>query len=67
MADHLSPEEQRILDETLRRVRSNDRHLIPAHKVKQFLQMVGDELKRTGELKKEYVEGVVKQLKAGEG
>jgi hypothetical protein len=67
MADNLSPDEQTIINETLRRLRANDRHPIASHKVKQFLRIVGDELKRTGELKKEYVDRVVQQLKAGEG
>ena len=40
-----SPDEKKILDETLRRLRNNDRHPVPSANVKLFLQMVGDELK----------------------
>jgi hypothetical protein len=64
--NNISPDEQTILEETLRRLRTNDRHPIPSDKVKQFLQIIGDEFKRTGELKKQYVDQVVQQLKSGE-
>jgi hypothetical protein len=66
MPDELSLDEKTIVDEALRRLRANDRQPIPSTKVKQFLQMIGDELKRTGELKKAYVEGLVQQLRSGE-
>jgi hypothetical protein len=66
MTEDISPDEKVIVDEYLRRLRTNDRHPIPSHRVKQFLQIIGDELKRTGELKKEYVERVMEQVKAGD-
>jgi len=64
MTENTSAEEQAIVQETLRRIRDNDRHPLPAHKVKQFLQIVGDELKRTGNLTREFVDRVVQQLKS---
>jgi hypothetical protein len=67
MSDDVTPDEQMIINQTLQRLRTNTRHPIPSGKVKQFLQMIGDELKRTGELKKEFVDRLLQQLKAGEG
>jgi replication fork clamp-binding protein CrfC len=66
MTEDISPDEKTILDETLQRLRNQDRHPVPSYKVKQFLQIIGDELQRTGELKKQFVDQVVQQLKSGE-
>jgi hypothetical protein len=66
MNGNTSPDEKAVIDETRRRVRSNNRQPLPAHKVKQFLRIVGDELQRTGELRKDYVDRVVQQLRSGE-
>jgi hypothetical protein len=65
MTDDISPDERTIIDETLRRLRTKDRHPIPSHKVKKFLQIIGDELKRTRGLTREYVDRVVQQIKSG--
>jgi hypothetical protein len=66
MPEDLSPDDRAIIEKALQSMRSKDRHSVPSHKVKLFLQMVGDELKRTGSLKKEYVDGLVRQVKSGE-
>jgi hypothetical protein len=66
MPDDISVDEKTIVDDALRRIRTNNRHPIPSHKVKQFLQMIGDELKRTGALKTAYVDRLVQQLRSGE-
>lgn len=66
MTDNISPDEKTIIDETLRRIRSSNRQPLSSQKVKQFLQIIGDELKRTGQLNKDYVDRLVEQLRAGE-
>jgi hypothetical protein len=66
MANELSPEEQAIVNEVLKRIKSRDRQLIPSKRIKQFLQAVGDELKRTGDLTKESVDRFVAQAKVGD-
>jgi hypothetical protein len=48
----------------LRRIRNNDRHPLPARKVKEFLQIVGDELKRTGDLQRGFVARALQQVKS---
>ena len=63
--NEFSPDEQTLINEALKRIKSKDRRLVPSHKVKQFLQVVGDELKRTGELKKASLDRLVEQLKSG--
>ena len=66
MSENISPVDQAIIEKALQSMRSKDRRAVPSHKVKLFLQMIGDELNRTGTLKKEYVDGLVQQLKSGE-
>ena len=66
MTNDVFPDEKTIISEALQRLRSSDRHRIPSAKVKLFLQMVGDELKRTGELNRDYVDRLVQQIKSGE-
>ena len=66
MSNHVSPNDQAIIDKALQSMRSADRHSVPAQKVKLFLQMVGDELKRAGSLQKEFVDRLVQQVKSGE-
>jgi hypothetical protein len=66
MPNEFSPEEQALIDEILKHMKSKDRRLIPSHRVKPFLQAFGDEWKRTGEVKKEFVDQLVAQVKSGE-
>jgi hypothetical protein len=65
MTDGISVEEKKIVEEAMKRIRANDRHLLPPHKVKQFLQTIGEELKRTGALKQEFVDRLVQQIRTG--
>ena len=65
MPDDLSADDQSLIERALKSMRSPNRHAVPSQKVKLFLQMVGDELKRTGSLKREYVDQLVIQLKSG--
>ena len=66
MTEDISPDEKTIVDEILRRIRANERQPMPSHKVKQFLWIIGDELKRTGDRKKEYVDRLVDKFRSGE-
>ena len=65
MKDDFSADDQSLIERALKSMRSPNRHIVPSAKVKLFLQIVGDELKRTGNLKKEYVDQVVRQIKSG--
>jgi hypothetical protein len=65
MTDGISIDEKKIVEEAMRRLRANDRRLLPSHKVKQFLQIIGEEVKRTGELKTEFVDRLVQQIRSG--
>ena len=66
MPEHITPDDQAIIDKALQSMRSKDRHAVSAHKVKLFLQMIGDELNRTGKLHNEFVDRLVQQVKSGE-
>jgi hypothetical protein len=65
MPDELSADDKALIERALKNIRTPNRRIVPAQKVKLFLQMVGDELKRTGHLKKDYVDQLVNQLKSG--
>jgi hypothetical protein len=65
MPDDLSADDQSLIERALKNLRNPNRHTVPAHKVKLFLMMVGDELKRNGTLTREYVDHVVNQIKSG--
>jgi hypothetical protein len=65
MADELSADNQSLIERALKSMRKPNRRTVPSHKVKLFLQVIGDELKRTGTLKKDFVDGVVSQIKSG--
>lgn len=65
MPENMIPDDQAIVDRALQSLRSKNRHSVPSHKVKLFLQIVGDELRQSGVLKKGFVDRVVQQIKAG--
>ena len=65
MSDDLSADDQSLIERALKSIRNPNRKIIPADKVKLFLVMVGDELKRTGQLKRDYVESLLSKLKSG--
>lgn len=58
-------QEKEMVEKALHSMRRADRRTVPAEKVKLFLQMVGDELKRTGALQQAFVDNLVHQLKTG--
>ncbi len=66
MPENINADDQAIIEKALQSIRSKDRHSVPSHKVKLFFQMIGDELDRTGSLKKEYVDGLIQRLKSEE-
>ena len=65
MPDDLSADDQALIERALKSIHNPNRQIIPADRVKLFLLMVGDELKRTGELKRDFVQNLVSQLKSG--
>ncbi len=65
MSNELSGDDESLIERALKSMRNPNRHSVPSHKVKLLLLMLGDELKRTGTLKQEYVEQVVSQIKSG--
>jgi hypothetical protein len=65
MPEDFSADDQALIERALKNIRSTDRQTVPSHKVKLFLQIVGDELRRTGALKREFVDHVVSQIKSG--
>ncbi len=65
MPDDLSADDQSLIERALKNLRNPNRHTVPAQKVKLFLVMIGDELKRSGTLTQEYVDQVVSQIKSG--
>ena len=66
MPKDLSPDEKALVDEILRRRKANDRRTYPSAKVKRFRELIGAEIQRTGDLKREYVDQLLRQLRAGE-
>jgi hypothetical protein len=65
MPDDLSADDEALIERALKSMRSPNRGKVPSHKVKLVLLMVGDELKRNGQLRREYVDQVVTQIKSG--
>ena len=65
MPDELSADDQALIERALKSIRSPNRHTVPSDKVKLLLVMLGDEIKRTGSLKREYVDQIVSQIKSG--
>lgn len=65
MHDELSADDQSMIERALKAMRNPNRRIVPSDKVKLFLQMAGDELKRTGSLTQEFVDRIVGQIKSG--
>ena len=65
MPDDLSADDRSLIERALKNMRTPNRRTVPSEKVKLFLTMVGDELKRTGALKQDYVDQVASQIKSG--
>jgi hypothetical protein len=65
MSDKPVFDEKAAIEEALRVMRSNE-PTVPRASVKNFLTKVGDEIRRTGELRKEFVDSLLKKLHDGE-
>ena len=58
-------DEKSIISEALQAMQSREPTL-PRAAVKRFLGLIGEEIKRTGALHQEYVDGLLKRLHDGE-
>jgi hypothetical protein len=65
MGEKTIPNEKTIIDEILRRKRVREKR-IPSAKMKIFKAKLGDEIHRTGSLRQESVDQLLRQLKNGE-
>ena len=65
MAEQTVPNEKDIIDEILRRKGAREK-LVPAEKMQIFKAKIGEEIARTGELRQEFVDELLRQLKNGE-
>ena len=65
MHHHITLNDQAIIEEALRTMRSKE-PTIPAANVTKFLAKIGEEIERTGGLRKETVDVLLGQLQGGE-
>lgn len=65
MAEKTIPNEEAIIEEILRR-KGLPQKRIPAEKMKIFKAKLGDEIERTGSLRREFVDELLRRLKNGE-
>jgi hypothetical protein len=64
MHNHVTLNEKTIIDEALRRMRSGE-PTIPAAQVRRFLTLIGEEIQRSGELRQEFIDGLLQKLHQG--
>jgi hypothetical protein len=64
MNDDATYDEQAVIERALEAMRAKE-PTVPRESVKKFLALVGEEIKRTGELRKEVVDRLLQQLHAG--
>lgn len=65
MTEKTIPNEKAIIDEILRRKGSRTTR-IPAEQMKIFKAKLGAEISRSGSLRQEFVDDLLRQLKSGE-
>ena len=65
MAERTIPNEKAIIDDILRRKGEHGQR-IPAEKMQLFKARLGAEIRRTGGLRQEFVDELLRQLKNGE-
>ena len=65
MAEKTIPNERAIIDEILHRKTVREER-IPAEKMKLFKAKLGEEIQRSGSLRQEFVDQLLRQLKSGE-
>ena len=59
------PFDEKAIIERARQAMSSDEPTIPQASVKKFLAKIGEEIQRSGELRKEVVDGLLQQLHDG--
>jgi GTP1/Obg family GTP-binding protein len=65
MPEKKLPNEQAIIDEILRRKGRHEKR-IPSEKMKAFKAKLGEEIERTGNLRQDFVDDLLRRLKNGE-
>lgn len=65
MAEKTIPNEKAIIDEILKRKGTHEKR-IPAEKMQIFKAKLGEEIDRSGNLRREFVDELLRQLKNGE-
>ena len=65
MAEKTIPNEKTLIDEVLRRRGSHSKR-IPSEKMNIFKAKLGDEIQRTGALRQEFVDELLRKLKNGD-
>lgn len=63
MTENISYDEKAVIERALEAMRSNE-PTVPRESVKKFLALIGEEIKRTGELRKDFVDRLLQQLHA---
>jgi hypothetical protein len=66
MAEKLIPDEKAIIEEILQRKGSSRQARIPAAKMQVFKARLNEEMERTGSLRPEIVDDLLRQLKSGD-
>jgi hypothetical protein len=64
MVQKITLDDKAIIAEALQRMES-DEATIPAENVRKFMAKIGEEIQRTGELRKEVLDGLLQQLHDG--
>jgi hypothetical protein len=64
MIQKITLDDKAIIEEALRRLQS-DEPTIPAENVRKFMTKIGEEIQRTGELRKEVLDDMLQKLHDG--
>jgi hypothetical protein len=64
MVKTITLDDKAIIEEALRRMQSKE-PTIPGENVRNFMTRIGEEIQRTGELRKEVLDGLLQQLHDG--
>lgn len=64
MSENATYDEKAIIERALEAMRAKE-PTVPRESVKKFLALVGEEIKRTGEIRQEVIDRLLQQLHAG--
>jgi hypothetical protein len=64
MSENTAYDEKAVIERALQAMRAKEPS-VPRERVKKFLALIGEEIKRTGELRQEIVDGLLEKLHAG--